>query len=471
MTMTRPGVPRPPAPATTRTASNDPPELERRVWSQDRREAAVLAIIVAGGLAVIWLWWRDTPATSLRSLGDRLTAAGRVTGLVGTYLVLVQVVLMARMPWLDRLIGSDRLSVWHRSNGAYTIILLVAHAALTIWGYSGSDHFTIAHETNVVIRSYPDMLTATAGLAVLVVVGFASARVARRHLKYETWYFIHLYTYLAIALSFSHQLATGNDFVNHPGNRLLWIGLYVLTGVLLVANRIVMPVRSTLYHRMRVAVVVPEGPDAVSVYITGWHLDLLPTESGQFFRWRFLARDGWWQAHPFSLSAAPNRRFLRITAKGVGDHSAELARLAPGTPVIAEGPFGSLTGRRRTRPKVLLVAGGVGITPVRALLEELPAAPGDLTLLYRAHAEADLLLRSELEELAETRGIRVHYLLGRRDEDPRPLSAGVLASHVPDVGDHDIYLCGPPGMMDEAARSLRKLGARRAQIHREHFEL
>jgi predicted ferric reductase len=446
---------------------------KRWAWTagQEQREAIVLAVVLVGAAAVSGIWWADTTARALRTSGDRLTAAGRITGLVGTYLVLVQVVLMSRLPWLDRFLGSDRLSVWHRRNGGYTVTLLVAHAVLTIVGYAGTDRASVAHETSVVIRSYPDMLAATVGLLLLVAVGVASARVARRRLKYETWYFLHLYTYLAIALSFAHQLATGNDFVTHPANRILWAALYALTFALLLAYRVGVPVRDALRYQLRVAKVVPETSGAVSVYLTGRDLDRLRAEAGQFFRWRFLRRDSWWQSHPFSLSAAPNPRFLRLTAKAVGDHSQALRRLRRGTRVVAEGPYGSFTARRRTRAKVLLIAGGVGITPLRALLEELPAAPGELTLLYRASDEAHVLFRSELDELARARGVAVHYVLGHRDQRPNPLGPVRLHMLVPDIGDHDIYLCGPPGMVDMARRSLRSLGLRRSQIHSERFEL
>jgi predicted ferric reductase len=431
----------------------------------------VLAVIGAAAVAVVAMWWFNTPAGSLHTFADRLTGAGRLTGLLGTYLILVLVVLMARVPWLDRSVGTDRMASWHRSLGQYTIALLVAHTFLTIWGYAASDRSSLTHETAKLLRSYPDVLAATAGLALLIAVGFTSARAARRRLRYETWYFIHLYTYLAIALSFSHQLATGNEFTTHPAYRALWVALYVVTFGVLLVFRVLVPIRDGFRYQLRVAAVEPESPDAVSVWMTGRHLERMRAESGQFFRWRFFDRTSWWEAHPFSLSVAPNTHSLRITAKGVGDHTQFLSHLRPGTRVMAEGPYGNLTSRRRTRRKVLFIAGGVGITPIRALIEDLPARRGDITLLYRATAEKDLLFRSELEDLARTRGIDIRYLLGRRQKKTDPLGARHLRQHVPDIAERDIYMCGPPGMMDVATKNLRSLGIPRAQIHRERFEL
>ncbi|MFI5041439.1 MAG: ferric reductase-like transmembrane domain-containing protein, partial [Acidimicrobiales bacterium] len=334
-----------------RTNLADPDPLA--LLPQPAREGLVAIAVAAGAAVVIGLWWHDTPARSLHGAAADLTAAGRITGLLGAYLVLVEVLLMARIPWLDTAIGTDRLAFWHRRNGEYSISLLVAHAALTIWGYGLTDRANPIRETRTIL-TYPDMWLATAGLAILVVVGAASAKAARRRLDYQLWYLLHLGTYVAIALSFGHQLATGADFIGHPFNRGVWWAMYAGVAALVVGYRVAVPVLDNARHRLRVAAVVPEAPGVVSVYVAGRCLDELGAEAGQFFYWRFLTRAGWWQAHPFSLSAPPRPDLLRITVKALGDHTAEFPRLTVGTRVIIEGPYGAFTRRRRTRRRVLL---------------------------------------------------------------------------------------------------------------------
>jgi ferredoxin-NADP reductase len=217
--------------------------------------------------------------------------------------------------------------------------------------------------------------------------------------------------------------------------------------------------------------VVRESPDVVSVYLTGTRVGELGAESGQFFRWRFLTRDLWWAANPYSLSAAPNGNMLRITVKFSGRHSRALKRIRPGTRVVAEGPYGSFTAARRRRRRVLLVAAGIGITPLRALFESLPGQPGDVALVYRASAVDDLVLRSELDEIAARRGSAVHYLVGRRRKNARdPLTADRIARLVPDVRSRDIFLCGPPELIDRLRHELKHLGLSGASIHSEAFE-
>ncbi len=289
-------------------------------------------------------------------------------------------------------------------------------------------------------------------------------------MRYETWHFVHLYTYLAVALAFAHEFATGAEFMRNLPARIGWSALYIAVAATLFWFRICAPLFSVCYHRMRVVSVVPEGHDFVSVYIAGRRLDELAAEPGQFFRWRFLTRELWWAANPYSLSAMPRPDMLRITVKAAGEHSDALRHLQPGTRVLAEGPYGGFTPARRTQARVLLIAGGVGITPIRALFESLPGRPGDLTLIYRASSPRDVVLREELDEIAQRRGARVLYLVGPRKHGTRdPLSARSLQRMVPGLREHDVFLCGPDGMTQAVVGSLRAAGLDRRRIHHESF--
>ncbi|MGI8677445.1 MAG: ferredoxin reductase family protein [Jatrophihabitans sp.] len=431
---------------------------------------AALAVIGVGAVAVLALWWQDTVA--VRGFGDWLTNAGRITGLLAGYAVVVLLALMARVPALERGVGTDRLARWHAMGGRYTVSLAIAHTLLIIWGYAVSAHTGLISQTSSLLTSYPDVLMATVSLGLLVGVGVASARAARRRLSYETWHYIHLYTYLAIALMFSHQFSTGADFRFNAPARWLWSAMYIAVAALLLWYRLLVPIRGALRHQLRVLEVRSENATVVSVYVTGRHLDQLRAEPGQFFRWRFLTAGLWWAANPYSLSAPARPDLLRLTAKICGDHSAALRQLRPGTRVLAEGPYGAFTGARRQRRRVLLLAGGVGITPLRTLFETLPGAPGEVTLLYRANTATDFVLRAELDQIAAQRGARVHYLLGPPKHGASDhLSPQRLQRLVPDLARHDVFLCGPEAMMAAAQTGLQQAGVPRRHIHHESFTL
>jgi predicted ferric reductase len=467
--------------AATRTGA-DPARGAARdpSWRAHRaRPEAVLAVIGAGAATVLTLWWHGTP--TLHGFGDWLTNAGRITGLEAGYGVIVLVALMARIPPLERGVGADRLARWHSMGGRYVVGLVVAHALLITWGYAVTAHTTVTHQAWTLLDSYPDVLLATTGGVLLVMTGIASARAVRPLMRYETWYYLHFYTYLAVALAFSHQFADGAQFMTDTAARVVWSALYLAVAAAIAWYRFVTPVRQAFRHRLRVTEVVPEAPGVVSVLIGGRHLDELRAQPGQFFRWRFLARGLWWTSTPYSLSEPPRyvaRKHgarehgrLRITVKTAGDHSAALAALQPGTRVVAEGPYGALTAALRRHRKVLLIAGGVGITPLRALLESLPAGPGDLTLIYRVSSLRDAVFRRELEAIGTRRQAKVWFVAGRRaDLDGNPLTGGELTRRIPGLIDHEVYLCGPPGLTAAVTRELRDAGVRRRQIHTESFQ-
>jgi predicted ferric reductase len=456
------------------TSTTGPVGVPRAAPDPTGGHVAVRAVLVLGATAVVLMWWRDP--TSLRGLGAQVTAAGRLAGLLGAYLVLVQLLVMSRLDWFERAVGFDRLTAWHRGLGTNTVLLLVAHVLLVVEGYSLTDQQGVVSAGWRVLSTYPEMLKATLGLALFGLVAVTSARAARRRLSYEAWYAVHLSAYAAVALAFSHQLAAGQDFVGHPLNRVLWWGMYLVVTGVVAWWRVVLPVRGWFRHRLLVDRVVVESPGVISVWVRGHRLDELGVQAGQFLLWRFLAPGHLWSAHPYSLSAVPDAGVLRITVKDAGDHSAALAHLRPGTPVLAEGPFGHFTLQKSVGSRLLLIAGGAGIGPIRALAEELVTRGSrhrvDAVLLYRAGDCEDLPLRRELDRLSARTGLSVGYLVGHRaDLGHDPLSPAAIAAMVPDVRSRDVYVCGPPGMTHNVLRAMRQLRVPVRQLHSEQFEM
>jgi predicted ferric reductase len=429
---------------------------------------------ILGGLAflIIAMWVRHGGLHELGTTAGILTAAGEISALYGTFLVLIQLILMSRSPWLDQVFGQDRITDAHRWVGFTAIWLLVAHAVLTTVGYAMGIGASPVDELFTLLTTYPYVLWSAVSLGLFILVAISSVRAVRRRASYETWYAIHLYTYLAIALGFLHQLFVGVDFSTDQVASLFWISLYVIAFGSLAVFRFGQPIAISWRHRFHVANVVEEVPGVASLYLTGRELDQLPVRAGQWFRLRFMTREGWFRAHPFSISAAPNGKYLRFTIKELGDYTKKMRQIPVGTGVFVEGPYGALTGAARTRARVLLIAGGIGITPLRALLEELPASRGNLTLVYRTSGPEEVVFKREIDELASLRGATVHYLVGRRGsrEMPSdPLDPRALRRLVPDIHDRDIYVCGPTGMMTRVLSGLRWLRIPDKQIHYERF--
>jgi predicted ferric reductase len=449
--------------------------VPRRAHSAWSRQDLAYAVFVINAVVILGFWWFSSGLEITRNASDLFNGIGRVTGLLGTYLVLWQLLFMARLPWLEHAFGLERMAVLHKWNGYLAIGLLIGHGVFQTLGYQLGDGKDVASQLADFIASYQGLLAAIVALGLLVAVVVMSVTIATRHLAYETWYFIHLYAYLAVVLAFSHQLATGVDFAGNPAFVFYWCGLYVLVGGSLVFYRVVGPLAIYSRHRFHVQRIEKEARGVFSIYITGRDLDQFPAEAGQFAIWRFMDRKRWWQAHPFSISAIPDGRRLRITVKNIGDFTRDIHTLKPGTPILVDGPFGKFI-ERPTNPRVLLIAGGIGITPIRPLAEEMATDGFDIRLLYRAHGEGDIVFKKELDTLSSREpSVRIDYLLtqagGNRRSRAGWFSPASLAGLVPDIVDRVVYVCGPPGMMAVVRGSLKALGLAPDQIRTEVFRL
>lgn len=453
---------------------------DRRILGRDdRRDRGVRlatgVLVWLSLLLVTYLWDAGGGITDLTDWASGMTSVGRLTGLWASDLLLIQVLLMARLPLLEHSFGRDELTRLHRLVGFSSFNLVVVHIATIIIGYASAQWSLVPSTTWDLLINYGGMLLALGGTVSLVMVVVTSVKAARRKLKYESWHLIHLYAYLGVGLALPHQLWTGREFLNSPLATVYWWSLWAVAAAAVVVWRLVLPTVRSLRYDLRVVKVVREASDVVSVYLTGKRLGRLPMRSGQFITVRFLNGTGWSRGNPYSLSAAPDGRSLRITAKALGPGSARLAALQPGTRVWFEGPYGRLTDRARTRRGVLLAGAGVGITPLRSLAEGLSYAPGEAVLLQRYTDEP--LFTRELDKLAARRGLRVVSLPGRRPHRESVLGPAVrgldeqtaLQRLVPDLADRDVYLCGPKPWTEGFERLVLAAGVPRDRIHTESF--
>ncbi|MBW8093435.1 MULTISPECIES: ferredoxin reductase family protein [Streptomyces] len=456
----------------------DPPPTSRgrRAWVWRFGLADLLGPLgILSVVAVVCLWVRFPGVNTLwseRGWG----ALGLLAGLVAADLMVLQVILLARIPWVERAWGHDVLTRRHRWIGFTSFWLMLVHVATFAYEYIARDPSGVASALWALFVTDPWMLLATTGALLLIMVVVTSVRAARRRLRYESWHLMHLYSYLGIALTFPHMIELGPNFHEAWAKSYWWV-MYGLAFTLTLVYRVGTPIWRSAYHRLRVHSVTEEAPGAATITLTGHRLDRLKTQSGQFFVWRFLDGPGWTRGNPYSLSAAPTDDRLRLTIKGAGDGSARHLRLAPGTRALIEGPYGTLTARGRRHPHMLMIAAGIGITPLRAILEDAPYEPGEATLLYRYSADEHAVLLDEVRELARARGIRVHLLPGPRQDQTSWLPAGsphtddaaALHDLVPQLAVSDVYACGPTPWLRAVTRACRTAGVHRDDLHTEVF--
>jgi predicted ferric reductase len=429
-------------------------------------------------LVVVALWVSGGGLQALADTGTALTSIGRLTGMVASDLLLVQVLLMARIPLVEMTYGQDELARRHRWVGFWSFSLMLVHIVTITLGYAATSPEGLWGTIVDLIVNYPGMLLAVAGTVALVGVTITSIKMARARLRYESWHLLHLYAYLGVGLALPHQLWTGKDFLTSTVATAFWWTLWAAAAASVLIWRVGQPLWRSLRHELVVQEVRAENDKVTTVVMRGRNLHLLPVRAGQFFQWRFLDGAGFTRAHPYSLSAAPDGRTLRITAAHLGDGSAALAGLRPGTRVLFEGPYGRLHQGVRTRRKVLLLASGIGVTPMRALFEDLDQRPGEVTLVYRVRSDQERILVDELLTLAGRHQARLFVVAGRRASGRRswlPQQAAhlgdveALRQLVPDVANHDVFICGSPGWMDAAEQAVIGAGVPPEHIHIERF--
>lgn len=453
-----------------------PIDRRRQYAQRARRSDLFVMLLWASAAAAVALFLIPGGATQFGSVGQAITSLGIVTGLIGSDFILVMLVLAARIPVLDRTIGHDRAIAVHRQLGKPALFLLLAHGILLLIGYGVTSGIDPIAEIGPML-ALPDMPLAFIGMGLLIAVVVTSLVAVRRKFNYEGWHLVHLLSYLAVAFALPHQLSVGGVLSEGTAQRVYWIALYVLAFGSIATFRFIEPVVSSLRHRITVSGVTPVAPGVVSIHLHGRGLRALGSAGGQFFIWRFWTGATWWHSHPISLSAMPTDTTARITVRDLGAGSRRISRIPAGTKVSIEGPYGIFSDVARTAPKMAVMAAGIGVTPVRALLENPRLQPGEATILLRAGSVDETYLWDELREIAAARGLTLYTMVGHRaSAGPAWMSAvdaerGVeLDSTFPDLADSDLYVCGPAAWLDTVVADAHAHGVPEHRIHAERFD-
>jgi predicted ferric reductase len=426
--------------------------------------ACVLHTLVFG---VTW-WHVSGPLILSGAPGSLVVALGRLAGLLAGSAALLQVILVSRLPWLEPSLGCDRLYRLHRCVGFVVAPLFFSHPLLLTVGYARRYEVSLGQQFGDLATGLPHTWLAIPAVVIIVLAVTSSLPPIRRRLTYDAWHGSHLALYVAIALASLHQ-ASGAEMIGQSWPQQYWVGLHVGVIGALVIFRVGRPLFRFARHTFRIDRIVAESDDVTSVYLTGRRLGRFAFNAGQYANVSFLSK-GYWAPHPFSFSAAPNGRFLRITIKAVGDFTHRIRHLTPGGFALLEGPLGAFTASASIDRKYLMVAGGIGITPIRALIESLAAADRDVVLVYAARTASDLVFAAELRALTP----HCHYILSQAATSDNGCERGridrsLLQRLVPDVQEREAFVCGPSTMMRGVVSALRALGVSGSRIHYERF--
>lgn len=456
--------------ATVRLGNKKVVEIKR---AQDVIEALAWGSVVA----VTAMFLLGGGATNLTDVPAVLNSISRLTSLIGTDLLLIHMLLVARVPWIDKFYGHDKATLAHKKLGKPVLYFIVAHFLASLISFAITEGKDVLATLWWLMTDIPDMLTATISLALMILVVVTSLNFARRKMSYEAWYIVHVMSYLAVGLAVPHIFSTGTDIAGKPVETTYWIALYVFVAGNILWYRVLAPMVAAAAMRTRVSSVVRESSDTVSITVEGKKLSRLGTQAGQFFMLRVMTPTQWWRPHPFSISATPTDSSIRFTIGSRGDDTELLQSIKPGTRVILEGPYGVFTEDRRSREKVILIAAGIGIPPVRALAESMVARPGDVTVIYRVRNEQDASLLAEMREVCRVRGHNLFVLAGSRasatswmsDDGSDLPDQARLTMMAPWVSESDVFVCGPQIWTEQVVKSATRAGVAPERIHSEEY--
>lgn len=437
------------------------------------RRRLVVAIYLGLLAGVVALWAAGSWELLLSGSEGMLIALARLAALTGSVAILAQFVLISRSPWLEPAFGFDRLTRIHRTNGVIAFVLISLHIPLVIGGYSLANNLSGPEQMTMFLEDYRYVLLALIAYVVLVLTIIFSIIVTARRLGYEVWHLIHLFNYTVLFLAIWHQVTHGHTLVSYDWFRYGWYGLHLAVLGNLLLYRFFRPVWQARRHRFRVERVVREADGVVSIYVSGRNLDKFRYRAGQFAKWRFLAPGIWGEEHPFTISVEPNGRYLRLTPKAIGGYTAKIQDLPASTRAVVSGPLGEFTLDRADSRRLLFIAGGIGITPIRAMCAVLPDS-FEAVLLYVLKSPEEAVFKQELEEVARSKNLRIHYIYTREagsGPNHGHLDRQSLRELVPDITEREVFICGPTAMMDAATDDLIGLGVDSSAIHSERFTL
>jgi predicted ferric reductase len=437
----------------------------------------VLVALAAGLLAaavVVALRAHPAEVAEYEGTAAWLITTGKILGLLAGTLVLLQFALSARVKLTDRVFGLHRLLCTHRILGVSAAVLASLHPL-----------FLFAPKAKEIgafrLAIWPELLGAVLLVGLWTAVCTGIWREFLR-LRYGVWYLLHrMGTFSAVVLLTVHILNVTPDF---EGGWPLYgmVVVLVLYAAFFIWAKMIKP--KVLGGRMyTVTNVTPAGRDTYAV-------EMAPPKDGEVFSYApgqfafvtFRSESLPLEQHPWTISSTPTRpKSLIFTIKCSGDFTAFIGRLKPGDSAMVDGPYGLfsyLAHVRDPKRELIMVPGGVGVTPMLSMLRYM-VDTGDArktTLVWSNRTEADIVCRDELTAIEATLPkLTVHHVLTRQ-EDFQGRTGRLDGTMLEDLlsgcsREAVVFVCGPPPMMDAVCRALKGIGFRSHLIHTERFSI
>jgi len=442
--------------------------MKTKIWVQGITWIVIYLVLISAPIVILLIG----PVPEGREFWRELSVG---LGFAGLAMMALQFVLTARFKVIKAPYGADVVYHFHRQISFVAILFILLHPLLL---------FINSPDTIQLLNLFSAPWRARFGVtAVVIFAAVIALSVWRKRFKteYSRWRIWHgILATLAILLAMTHVILAGH-YINTPLKQALWIAYGVFWIGLLVYVRIIKPA-ILLRYPYQVDQVRPERGNAWTLAVKPVGHKGMRFQPGQFAwltAWKSPFTDS---EHPFSISSSAEvSDQIEFTIKELGDFTSTIKEMQPGQVVYIDGPFGAFSIDRQPHAKgYAFIAGGIGITPIMSMLRTMQARGDDrpLVLIYANNRWEDITFQKEIETLAGSLNLEVIHVLANPPDDWQGdrgfINAQVLDRYLPkerSTNAYEIFICGPPPMMDAVEKTLPEIGFSLGDFHSERFNL
>ena len=386
-----------------------------------------------------------------------LKSVANLAALFGIAAWAANLVLASRIRAVERAIGGlEHLYRLHRRVGLLVVVLAATHT-LFLTLYAGGSEL--------------DLYLPAAGwspfigvIALVLLVGLVVTSLVVR-LAYQTFVLIQQLLGAAFILGALHTFAVQGTAASSP-SLTVYLACLTTAGIASLGYRLIGGPLGIGRHRYCVDEVRHLDDDAVEIVMTPVGRALV-FQAGQFVYATFHQSGIPRESHPFTITSAPDNDSLRLAVKRFGDFTSSIMKLRPGSQLQLEGPFGNFYLRSDSAHPQPWIAGGIGVTPFLSWARSLDRSiPADLYYWTPGPEQAHFL--DELYEIADR--YPTFKVIPIRKRSLGHLTVSDIEAVTPNLSHGDVFICGPPVMIDNLTTGLVTRGVPPQRIHSETFD-
>lgn len=398
-----------------------------------------------------------------------LVSVGQLLGIVGFMLFAINIILSARMHWLENIFyGLNKVYIYHARIGKSAFYLMLFHPLTLFFGYNG---FTTAGLLSFFTPTKANIALSSGiiGFFLMIVLVILTIYFApRRHIKYNIWKWTHKFMGVVLFLGAIHAFLMPSDVSSFAPLKFYILGIFILSSLAYLYHSVLGRFLKKKYQYI-VSNVNVLGGNVTEVTLKPFtQKHKMVFTPGQFAFISFVDKNVSSESHPFSLTSSTTDETISFNMKSLGDYTSTLPNLQVGAKAFIEGPFGKFSYKDSQNKKQIWIAGGIGVTPFLSMIQSVKDEPEYFVEFYYClRNETEAVHLEELKSF-ENSNIKIitHY-----SDTAGFINADIVKNKSTGLLDKEIFICAPPMMIHSLRKQLISLGVKNTNIHSEEFKL